>query len=193
MPVLPPTDESTCASSVVGTCTKSTPRRTADAAKPARSPITPPPSATRGRSLDPRRDQFFADPLEHRIAFGGFAGRHEITLLSLCRLPSKYASAAADEAAATCSSVTIATAAPARKAAIRRPSVAIRPRADDDVIGAAGRAPRSRLSARRNATEPSWRRLCLTSPEVGEQGRDRFIHDHVMQHVARSMVRSASA
>ena len=28
MPVLPPTEESTCASSVVGTCTKSRPRRT---------------------------------------------------------------------------------------------------------------------------------------------------------------------
>jgi len=45
MPVLPPTDESTCASSEVGTCTKSTPRRRIAAAKPARSPTTPPPSA----------------------------------------------------------------------------------------------------------------------------------------------------
>ncbi len=45
MPVLPPTEESTCASSEVGTCTKSTPRRRIAAAKPARSPTTPPPSA----------------------------------------------------------------------------------------------------------------------------------------------------
>ena len=46
IPVFPPTDESTCASNVVGTWMKSRPRRTAAAAKPARSPITPPPSAT---------------------------------------------------------------------------------------------------------------------------------------------------
>ena len=46
MPVLPPTEESTWASSVVGICTKRMPRRTMLAAKPARSPITPPPSAT---------------------------------------------------------------------------------------------------------------------------------------------------
>src|ERR1700758_1111998 len=45
MAVLPPTEESTCASSVVGTCTQSSPRRTAAAQKPARSPTTPPPSA----------------------------------------------------------------------------------------------------------------------------------------------------
>ena len=45
MPVLPPTEESTCAKSEVGTCTKSTPRRRIAAAKPARSPTTPPPSA----------------------------------------------------------------------------------------------------------------------------------------------------
>src|SRR5919198_204850 len=46
MPVLPPTDESTCASRLVGTWMKSRPRRTLAAAKPARSPTTPPPSAT---------------------------------------------------------------------------------------------------------------------------------------------------
>ena len=38
MPVLPPTDESTCARSVVGTCTKSRPRRTQEAAKPDLGP-----------------------------------------------------------------------------------------------------------------------------------------------------------
>ena len=46
IPVLPPTELSTWASSVVGTCTKPTPRRSTAAAKPARSPITPPPKAT---------------------------------------------------------------------------------------------------------------------------------------------------
>ena len=46
-PVLPPTEASTCASSVVGTCTKATPRWKVAAAKPARSPMTPPPSAIR--------------------------------------------------------------------------------------------------------------------------------------------------
>ncbi len=45
MAVLPPTDESTCASSVVGTCTKGTPRMYRAAAKPVMSPTTPPPSA----------------------------------------------------------------------------------------------------------------------------------------------------
>ena len=46
MPVLPPTEESTCASSVVGTWTRCMPRSVTPAAKPARSPTTPPPSAT---------------------------------------------------------------------------------------------------------------------------------------------------
>ena len=45
MPVLPPTEESTCASSEVGIWMKFMPRRTMPAAKPARSPMTPPPSA----------------------------------------------------------------------------------------------------------------------------------------------------
>jgi hypothetical protein len=44
--VLPPTEESTIASNVVGICTQSMPRIQQAAAKPARSPTTPPPSAT---------------------------------------------------------------------------------------------------------------------------------------------------
>ena len=44
--VLPPTEESTIASRVVGNCTMSTPRIQHAAAKPARSPTTPPPSAS---------------------------------------------------------------------------------------------------------------------------------------------------
>lgn len=43
--VLPPTDESTIANRVVGSCTQSTPRIQQAAAKPARSPTTPPPRA----------------------------------------------------------------------------------------------------------------------------------------------------
>jgi len=43
--VLPPTEESTIASRVVGNCTQSMPRIQQAAAKPARSPTTPPPSA----------------------------------------------------------------------------------------------------------------------------------------------------
>src|SRR4029453_5523464 len=44
-PVLPPIAASTCASNVVGICTKSMPRRKHPAAKPARSPTLPPPKA----------------------------------------------------------------------------------------------------------------------------------------------------
>ena len=43
--VLPPTDESTWARSVVGTCTKRAPRLSKPAASPVRSPTTPPPKA----------------------------------------------------------------------------------------------------------------------------------------------------
>ena len=46
MAVFPPTDESTMARSVVGIWIKPSPRRYVDAAKPVRSPTTPPPSAT---------------------------------------------------------------------------------------------------------------------------------------------------
>ncbi len=49
-PVLPPTDESTIESSVVGACTSVTPRMYVEAANPARSPTTPPPSATTAQS-----------------------------------------------------------------------------------------------------------------------------------------------
>src|SRR5436305_1243423 len=48
MPVLPPIAASTWARSVVGTCTSGRPRSSVAAAKPARSPTTPPPSATTG-------------------------------------------------------------------------------------------------------------------------------------------------
>ncbi len=44
-PTLPPTELSTCASSVVGTCTKVSPRANVAATNPARSPTTPPPIA----------------------------------------------------------------------------------------------------------------------------------------------------
>ena len=47
MATLPPMDESTWASSVVGACTRPMPRWKVAATKPARSPTTPPPRATR--------------------------------------------------------------------------------------------------------------------------------------------------
>ena len=51
MPVLPPTDESTCESNVVGICIKLIPLMKVAAAKPVRSPITPPPKAMSGISI----------------------------------------------------------------------------------------------------------------------------------------------
>ena len=57
-PVLPPTLLSTWASSVVGTPTQATPRSQVAAAKPARSPTTPPPSATTASSRsEPERGE----------------------------------------------------------------------------------------------------------------------------------------
>ena len=47
MAVLPPTEESTAESIVVGICTYRMPRRYTAAAKPAMSPTTPPPRAMR--------------------------------------------------------------------------------------------------------------------------------------------------
>ena len=49
-PVLPPTEESTMASSDVGACTTVMPRMNVDAVNPARSPTPPPPSATTAQS-----------------------------------------------------------------------------------------------------------------------------------------------
>jgi len=60
IPVLRRPDESTCANSEVGTCTKSTPRRRIAAANPARSRPPPPPSAIHQIvALDLRGDQRF--------------------------------------------------------------------------------------------------------------------------------------
>ncbi len=52
--VFPPTELSTCASRVVGTCMKGTPLRYVAATKPAMSPITPPPRAIIGEFLSMR-------------------------------------------------------------------------------------------------------------------------------------------
>ena len=56
-PTLPPMAASTCASRVVGTWTRATPRRMVAAAKPAMSPMTPPPTAmtVAERSAEARR------------------------------------------------------------------------------------------------------------------------------------------
>ena len=51
IPDLPPTEESTWASRVVGICIKLTPLRNVSAEKLAKSPITPPPKAIMVKSL----------------------------------------------------------------------------------------------------------------------------------------------
>ena len=51
-PVLPPTDESTCASKLVGIWHTSIPLIYVDATKPAKSPTTPPPNAIISDFLD---------------------------------------------------------------------------------------------------------------------------------------------
>ena len=51
-PVLPPTDESTCASKLVGIWHTSIPLIYVDATKPAKSPTTPPPNAIINDFLD---------------------------------------------------------------------------------------------------------------------------------------------
>ena len=69
MPVLPPTEESTCARSVVGTWTKSSPRRTEDAGKPGE--IADHAAAQRNDeiiALDARCNDRLADLLECRVA-----------------------------------------------------------------------------------------------------------------------------
>ena len=76
MPVLPPTEESTWASSVVGTCTKRTPRRTIAAAKAGE--IADDAAAERHdeiAALDPRREDRVADPLQRGIGFRRLARR----------------------------------------------------------------------------------------------------------------------
>ena len=61
-PTLPPIELSTCASSVVGTCTSVMPRRKVAAAKPAVSPMTPPPTATmRAAAIGAGADQRLVD------------------------------------------------------------------------------------------------------------------------------------
>ena len=51
IPDLPPIDESTCASRVVGICIRLTPLRKVSEANPTKSPITPPPKAMIVKSL----------------------------------------------------------------------------------------------------------------------------------------------
>ena len=128
IPVLPPTELSTCASSVVGTCTKRTPRRRMAAAKPTRSPITPPPSATT-RS---RRSTFCSSshstqrgklrPALRRLARR--QGQRRMTRSP--RHPAPRVKRARCSAA-TVSSVTIATRRRRRSGAISAPARSIRP------------------------------------------------------------------
>ena len=76
MPVLPPTEESTCASSVVGICTKSTPR--AHAGRGKAGEVADHAAAERDHeiaALDARVDDRFADVIEGREALGALARR----------------------------------------------------------------------------------------------------------------------
>ena len=95
MPVLPPTEESTCASSEVGICTKCMPRRTMPAAKPARSPMTPPPSAM---TTSPRSSRAASTPSTTSCrcgkALGLFAGRQRDDGRLRCRAASRLATSA---------------------------------------------------------------------------------------------------
>ena len=78
MPVLPPTEESTCASSEVGIWMKFMPRRTMPAAKPARSPITPPPSAMTASPRSSRAARTRSHHILRRCeALGLLAGRQD--------------------------------------------------------------------------------------------------------------------
>ena len=78
MPVLPPTEELTCASSVVGTCTKSMPRRTLRRGKSGE--IADHAAAERDdeiAALDARGDDRLAHRLERGVALGALARRHD--------------------------------------------------------------------------------------------------------------------
>ena len=78
MPVLPPTELSTWASSVVGICTKSMPRAAGwPAAKPVRSPTTPPPSATSTRRDRDARQHAIQQPAESVELLAAFACRYD--------------------------------------------------------------------------------------------------------------------
>ena len=88
MPVLPPTEESTCASSVVGTCTKSIPRRTHGRGKAGE--IADDAAAERDHeiaALDARGDDRLAHVLERGVALRAFARRHDDAPSCRCRRP----------------------------------------------------------------------------------------------------------
>ena len=75
-PVLPPIDESICATRVVGTWMNRTPRRYVAARKPAASPSAPPPMATSDiGSLDAQCRELARRRLDDAEAFGGLALR----------------------------------------------------------------------------------------------------------------------
>ena len=137
MPVLPPTEESTCASSVVGTCTKRMPRRTRLAARPARSPMTPPPSATtsppRSSPISSRRSHRLR---ERRRSSSSLRPARGLSCLRAGRAPPTPSPADRDGAAATFSSVTMAHLGAPSRAWISSAACASRPGADQHVVGA---------------------------------------------------------
>ena len=127
IPVLPPTELSTWASSVVGICTKPTPRRRMAAAKPARSPITPPPKAITRSS----RATFSA--ISHSTACSSapqplvFSPGGSASVTAATPAASSPASSAARCCAATRASVRIATRGRAKSGAIAAPARATSP------------------------------------------------------------------
>ncbi len=127
IPVLPPTELSTWARSVVGSCTKPTPRRRIAAAKPARSPITPPPKATT-RSSRPTFSAISHSTARSRLAqpFVASPGGSSSTAASIPASASPARSAGRCSAA-TRASVRTATRGRRSKGAISAPARARRP------------------------------------------------------------------
>ena len=137
MPVLPPTEESTWASSEVGICTKFMPRRTMPAAKPVRSPMTPPPSAI---TASPRSSRAARTLVDHRLqrieALRLLAGRQRDRRRARSPAAFRLSTSGSRWAAATFSSVTIARARLGRRWRISSAPARDQPRADQDVVGA---------------------------------------------------------
>ena len=80
IPVLPPTLESTIASSEVGICTKPTPRSTVAAMNPARSPTTPPPSEHQIAAFDAVCQHLVVEVFRTRETFARLSRRHNCSL-----------------------------------------------------------------------------------------------------------------
>ena len=146
MPVLPPTELSTWASRVVGIWTKSMPRSRTAAAKPVRSPTTPPPSATSvGLAVEPLVEQVVhqsAEDAPNSLLL--LARRHARSHVPRCRPSRRGAGASAGRARATVSSVTMTTRGRAPAAGAQLAGAIEQAGADQDVVAAVGERRRAR-------------------------------------------------